>query len=114
MKKIIIGVFGFIILGGIGFILLKNSPKKDVDVPAPSDVSAALPHSESAAPQSSGYKIKEYKGNIAVFEAGQEQPFKTVSVCVKDLPKDDRELLRQGISVNSLEELSTVLEDYCS
>lgn len=62
----------------------------------------------------SEFLIKEYNGNVAVFENGKSFPFKTTETMVKDLPVADRELLKKGISVESKEELSRILEDYCS
>lgn len=58
--------------------------------------------------------IKEYNGSVAVFENGQDLPFKTTETMVADLPTADRELLKKGIGVGSPEELSRILEDYCS
>ncbi len=58
--------------------------------------------------------IKEYNGSVAVFENGKNLPFKTTETMVADLPTADRELLKKGINVGSPEELSRILEDYCS
>ncbi len=58
--------------------------------------------------------IKEYNGSVAVFKNGKDLPFKTTETMVADLPTADRELLKKGINVASTEELSRILEDYCS
>ena len=60
------------------------------------------------------YVVKEYKGKIAVFEKGNEKPFKITQVNTADLPKTDKEILKNGIEVENQKELSSVLEDYCS
>ncbi len=59
--------------------------------------------------------IKEYKGKIAAFKEGQDEPFKTVDGAVlKTLPKADREILKEGIPIHSIEELMQLIEDYDS
>ena len=63
---------------------------------------------------SSKYMVKEYKGKIAVFEDGQNKPFRITDIAIKDLPKADKEFLEKGISVSGKEELNQILEDYCS
>ena len=60
------------------------------------------------------YEVKEYCGNIAIFQCGSSSPVKTTSICVSELPKADREMLKKGIKASTEEELSTLLEDYCS
>lgn len=59
--------------------------------------------------------IKEYNGKIAAFKEGQDKPFKTVDGAVlKTLPEADRELLKEGIPIHSLDELMQLIEDYDS
>ncbi len=60
------------------------------------------------------YCIKEYKGNIAVFEQSKEKPFKITNIAVDELPTEDQKLLKQGIEVSGQEELNNLIEDYCS
>lgn len=60
------------------------------------------------------FTIKEYNGNVAVFESGKVLPIETTETMVDDLPAADRELLKKGIIVSSKKELSRILEDYCS
>lgn len=62
----------------------------------------------------SDFIIKEYNGSVAVFESGKNLPFKTTETPVSDLPATDKELLKKGINVSGEEELSRILEDYCS
>ncbi len=60
------------------------------------------------------FVVSEYQGNIAVFEKDNPSPVKITDVQIVDLPREDRELLKKGIKVNTKEELSNILEDYCS
>ena len=64
--------------------------------------------------QKRGYKIQEYNGNIAVFEKGQKQPFRKTEIAVKNLPEADQNELKNGIEVETSEELQVLLEDYLS
>ncbi len=77
-------------------------------------VSASQPQNDVPKNQSSGYLIKEYKGNIAVFEKNEKVPFRTTCITVSELPETDRSLLKKGILANSREEMDSILEDYCS
>ncbi len=58
--------------------------------------------------------IKEYNGSVAVFENGKNDPIKKTETMVADLPVADREILKKGINAKTQEELSRILEDYCS
>lgn len=60
------------------------------------------------------FVVSEYQGNIAVFEKDNPSPVKITDVQIVDLPREDRELLKKGIKANTKEELSNILEDYCS
>ncbi len=62
----------------------------------------------------SKFVIKEYKGSVAVFENGKNDPIKKTETMVSDLPVADQEILKKGINVPSQEELLRILEDYCS
>ena len=62
----------------------------------------------------STYCIKEYKGNIAVFEQSKEKPFRITNIAVDELPTEDQKLLKKGIEVSGQEELNNLIEDYCS
>lgn len=59
------------------------------------------------------YVLKEHEGRIGVFTGGEE-PDMMLDVLVKYLPDYDRELLREGISVDSYERLVSLIEDYSS
>ena len=59
------------------------------------------------------YTVKEHRGRIAVFKAGNEAPELILDgVAVRDLPSYDRELLKNGIPAESEAELRRILEDY--
>lgn len=60
------------------------------------------------------YIVKEFKGNIAVFEKDNSAPFKVIEVPVSSLPIEDQNLLSNGIEVHGEKELCSLLEDYCS
>lgn len=60
------------------------------------------------------YVIKDYKGNIAVFESDEKKPFRITDIEVKNLPEIDRKELKNGIIAKNDEQLHTLLEDYLS
>ena len=79
--------------------------------------SNAAPNSISEVPdtpQIVTYVVKEYDGKIAVFENGEDTPFKITDVYTKNLPKEDKLLISQGIKVDTDKELALILADYCS
>lgn len=56
------------------------------------------------------YEVKEYNGKIGVFE--NEALIYTLDVYVFTLPKNDRQLLSNGIKAENKEELYRILEEY--
>lgn len=60
------------------------------------------------------YVVKEYNGNIAIFEENNDTPFKITDIRLSDLPDGDKKLLGKGISASNFQELNCILEDYCS
>ncbi|BED93052.1 MAG: hypothetical protein RsTaC01_1004 [Candidatus Paraimprobicoccus trichonymphae] len=60
------------------------------------------------------FVVKEYKGRIAVFEPENPKPIKITDVQTVELSDEDQKLLLLGIELSNEEELSSVLEDYCS
>lgn len=106
MRKFIIGSYCFILLciliSFVGLpIINKNftdSAKSEIETPN----------------NSLSYIVKDFNGNIAVFEGDSKTPFKITEVCTNTLPKLDQEKLINGIVVNSQIELNTLLEDLCS
>ncbi len=60
------------------------------------------------------FLIKNYKGKVAVFEGSSERPFFISDVSVNNLPKNDREILKDGIRASTKREINRLIEDYCS
>lgn len=78
------------------------------ETPAPS-----LPApSPSAEPEK--YLITIYSGKIGVFREGEASPMLITETDVYLLPKEDIDILRQGIRVTGFSAVKSVLEDYNS
>ncbi len=60
------------------------------------------------------YVIREYNGNIAVFEQGNDIPFELYEVPVETLPEEDVKSLQNGIQVRTEQELRRLIEDLTS
>ncbi len=74
-----------------------------------------LPNSAvSAVKQEYKYIVREYNGKLAVFEFGENKPFRITDLDVALLPQSDQRVLAGGIRVADNKELIRVLEDYCS
>ena len=125
MKKLKI-IFASCALLGIGSIVIQkfDNPKKpNNEIISSQNISEQIKPAQATEsaknevkpqPKKSGYKIQEYNGNIAVFENGQDKPFRKTEIAVKNLPEVDRNELKNGIEVETNEELQTLLEDYLS
>ncbi len=106
MKKFIIGSYCFVLICVlVSFVAIpvmnQHSKASQKVEPETSDTSLS-------------YIVKDFNGNIAVFENGSNTPFKVTEVCTNTLPKVDQERLAEGIIVHSQTELNTLLEDLCS
>ena len=85
--------------------------------PAAAIVSIA---SESSSPSTAGdsssggesYLVKEYGGQVCIFEEGEALPLRNTGIYTATLPDEDQTRLKDGITVKSQEELSSLLEDY--
>ena len=62
----------------------------------------------------SSYLVQEYSGKIAVYRDGGSSPYRIYDVYVNTLPEYDRDLLAQGIPVETLAQLNRLIEDYTS
>ena len=125
MKKAKIIAAGVILLS-VGTIATQKfyTPKnQNCDLPAKNPVPEAVQPAQASdpkisetppAPKQQGYKIQEYNGNIAVFEKGQQKPFRQTEIAVKNLPETDRKELKNRIEAATSEELQALLEDYLS
>ena len=60
------------------------------------------------------YTLGVWEGRLAVFEGEAAFPMKLYEVAVASLPTAEQDRLREGVGVNSLEELQQLLEDYTS
>ena len=58
------------------------------------------------------YIVMEYQGKIAVFQPGSLEPQQLLDTLVSMLPEEDRNLLAEGIRVQTDRELQALLEDY--
>jgi len=76
-------------------------------------ISAKVPD-EPAVLESVGYILREYENNLAVFRGDSENPYKIVSVNLNLLSEYDREMLREGIEVDSESEINRLIEDLTS
>ena len=55
-----------------------------------------------------------WKGYIALFRAGEEEPWQIFPTMADTLPEEDRLALEKGIVVRSEKKLQQLLEDYLS
>ena len=60
------------------------------------------------------YYLRDYKGRLSVYRAGESSPMITTDTLVSDLPLRDREKLETGFEVKGDKNLRIALEDYCS
>ena len=107
MKKAFVGTAFFAILCilSIGtFLFFKKKPES---------INKKIENSKDNT--SISYIVKDFKGNVAVFEKNSENyPFKVTKVFTKRLPKKDQLILKNGIEVENQNELNSLLEDLCS
>ena len=73
-------------------------------------VSTSAPSSEI----SEGYTLKVWSGCAAVFSGGSTSPLFITDIRVDSLRERDRDLLEQGITVQSKTELLKLIEDFNS
>ncbi len=87
-----------------------------LSVAAAAIYTVARPTEQAVQDQFEGYMyvVKEHIGFVAVFVPGSQTPEYISDMPVNLLPKADRDLLSQGIGVQSEQELSALLEDYLS
>ncbi len=58
--------------------------------------------------------LGSWKGYVALFQAGQEEPRQIFPTKVASLPEEDRLALEEGIPVRNDKMLQQLLEDYLS
>ena len=59
----------------------------------------------------SGYILREYQGEIAVFQDGETEPGMLTGIPVSMLRSTDKAALNQGIRVESVQDVASLLED---
>ena len=75
---------------------------------AAGDVLAAA---QQTAAELSCYVIKEHDGSVALFKEGSEEPLAVYSTPLAEINPLDAELLKEGIRLRGLSEVSRLLED---
>ncbi len=58
--------------------------------------------------------LGSWKGYVALFEQGQEEPKQIFPTSVESLPEADQSALAEGIIVRNQRDLNQLLEDYLS
>lgn len=83
-------------------ITTKNEISNDIEIPAINTSDTVTAKVE--------YELKEYNGKIGVFK--NSALVYTIDTYVFTLPEADKQLLKNGIKVNSIEELEKLIEEY--
>lgn len=107
MKKLLIGTFLIVttcIIINSAFIF-KTTPKQNI---------INNNNENNTSSNILSYIVKDFNGNIAVFNSIDENPIKIIDIYTTNLPKADQEMLLKGITVKNQAELDTLLEDLCS
>lgn len=58
--------------------------------------------------------LGSWKGYVALFEKGMEEPRQIFPCSVSSLPESDQAALSEGIPIRNAKDLQQVLEDYLS
>ena len=58
--------------------------------------------------------LGSWKGYVAVFRPGKDEPWQLYPTLVSSLPEEDRKALEAGITVRNRQMLEQLLEDYTS
>lgn len=72
------------------------------------------PKAEYALKQTDEYFLRDWKGYVAVFRAGEDTPSELTDIETATLNNVDREKLRSGIPAAGKSELLSLLEDFSS
>ena len=70
-----------------------------------------LEAAEQTAAQLSCYVLREYNGSVALFEDGSSEPVAQYTTPISEVNAADAALLREGIRLRGLAEVSRLLED---
>lgn len=58
------------------------------------------------------YTVKNFNGNVAVFNFGSSYPIEVLECPLKSLPEDEAQRLTVGIDIETEEELQQLIEAY--
>lgn len=61
-----------------------------------------------------GFLIGTYNGRLAVWKGDDPEPYRVYPCPVYLLPKDERDALRRGIRIDSMDDVSDFLENFLS
>lgn len=102
----IVTLLGAIAVGASCVLLVKSMQLRTAE--------SVVQQSSASASESRDYLycMKEQGGEIVVFQKGNDQPIKVLETDPSVLPDQDRQMLKQGIYLNSDQELRRLLEDY--
>ena len=91
----------------------KISAENAADQLSPQSVTAAA---ETVLPTETviSYCLREFEGELAVFRGDDPAPYRKLEVNLNLMTDEDRELLKNGITVDSEKELKRVIEDFTS
>lgn len=76
--------------------------------------SSGFSESETTAPNAAGYILKEYNGTLALFRENSEKPYRILDADLTTLTDYDKELLQNGIKVDTEKEVNALIEDFTS
>lgn len=85
-----------------------------VYITVPQEKAAASTEYVSNVDEQASYTLKDYKGKLALFREDAEIPYKIFDVFTSNLPKKDREALKDGIKAVGEKELQKLISDYTS
>lgn len=87
----------------------------DQNTATPAAVSSSQIESSSKISEEESFSpkiIKEYNGNVAVFEENQAAPIKILDTQTNNLPPETAERLKKGITAFTRDEYLSYLEDF--
>lgn len=58
--------------------------------------------------------LREWNGQIALFESGSDEPAEVYEVSVAALPEEEQQRLREGIVIEDEQMLASLLDNYTS
>jgi len=107
----LLGIIYSLTIGYVSYMIGKNATENTLAA-LDNKVVAESITTNTPLPSEKTYTIKEFNGNIAVFEG--DELIRSVDVDLETFRAEDRELLKKGIEVKTREEMAQVLEDYSS